>query len=236
MKQVNPQIGEFGSKTADFVCQALGAEWGCFYQIDAHGQPFDFQVHRAPEALRTAYVQRNMHEIDPLHPSCLAGTALRFVSVHDPRLPCTAEHRRNYWQFLCAFGSRDSAEMIFRVGGQAAAGLSLIWTGKAGASLERERGEAVHAYVEFNLGAHFSRFLPKVGGSLAAENLTDREREIAELVCRGSTNAQIAQRLGIGIATVKTHLIHIFEKCGVGTRAALVSHVLAPPSGPRGPH
>jgi DNA-binding CsgD family transcriptional regulator len=51
--------------------------------------------------------------------------------------------------------------------------------------------------------------------------------EIVRLVCDGLTNAQIARCLNIGLATVKTHLLHIFEKLGVRTRAALVSRCLS---------
>lgn len=227
MKRIDPQLARFGAQTAAFVCQVLGAEWGCFYQIDAQGQPYGFQAHGAPDALRNAYRQHNIGEIDPLHPACLADTDLRYVPVHDPRLQCSSEHRRGYWNFLCAFGSRDCAEMIFRVGGRATAGLSLIWTSRAG--VERDRGEAVHAYVEYNLA---SQLRPMGSDQMdicgAPNHLTTREREIIELVCQGSTNLQIAQHLDVGVATVKTHLIHVFKKCGVKTRTALVRQILSP--------
>ncbi|PRI12438.1 response regulator [Leucobacter massiliensis] len=54
-------------------------------------------------------------------------------------------------------------------------------------------------------------------------NLTPREREILTLVAQGLSNPQIAARLFIGESTVKTHLLHVFEKLGVSdrTRAAI---------------
>ncbi len=61
----------------------------------------------------------------------------------------------------------------------------------------------------------------------AGLDLTERELEIVQLVCQGLTNARIAQRLAIGLATVKTHLLHVFEKLGVSTRAELVSRCIA---------
>ncbi len=39
--------------------------------------------------------------------------------------------------------------------------------------------------------------------------------EVVELLCCGRTNREIGECLNIGLATVKTHLIHIFEKLGV---------------------
>jgi len=51
--------------------------------------------------------------------------------------------------------------------------------------------------------------------------LTPRERQIAELACRGLKNKEIADRLLITIGTVKVHLMHIFEKAGVHDRFEL---------------
>ena len=43
------------------------------------------------------------------------------------------------------------------------------------------------------------------------------------LVAEGLTNPQIAERLLMGRATVKTHLEHIFTKLGIRTRAELAA-------------
>ena len=53
--------------------------------------------------------------------------------------------------------------------------------------------------------------------------LSDRELEILLMVARGSTNKRVAAELFISEATVKTHLLHIYEKLGVNDRAAAVA-------------
>ncbi|SDS59113.1 DNA-binding response regulator, NarL/FixJ family, contains REC and HTH domains [Brevibacterium sandarakinum] len=53
------------------------------------------------------------------------------------------------------------------------------------------------------------------------EPLTAREREIAEAVAQGMTNAQVARSLFVSTATVKTHLARIFYKLDVSTRVQL---------------
>jgi DNA-binding NarL/FixJ family response regulator len=53
--------------------------------------------------------------------------------------------------------------------------------------------------------------------------LSAREVEILELVARGTTNREAAERLFISEATVKTHLIHIYTKLGVPDRASAVA-------------
>lgn len=50
------------------------------------------------------------------------------------------------------------------------------------------------------------------------DNLTDREREVLELVMHGHANKPIADRLGVTVAAVKFHLQHIYEKLHVHSR------------------
>jgi DNA-binding NarL/FixJ family response regulator len=53
--------------------------------------------------------------------------------------------------------------------------------------------------------------------------LSAREREVLVLVARGTANRAIARELFVSEATVKTHLVHIFDKLGVNDRAAAVA-------------
>jgi DNA-binding NarL/FixJ family response regulator len=55
------------------------------------------------------------------------------------------------------------------------------------------------------------------------EPLSPRELEVLELVARGFTNRRVAEQLFISEATVKTHLLHIYDKLGVNDRAAAVA-------------
>jgi DNA-binding NarL/FixJ family response regulator len=55
------------------------------------------------------------------------------------------------------------------------------------------------------------------------ELLTEREREVLELLRQGCANKSIARRLGISERTVKAHVTHILQRLGLGdrTQAAL---------------
>jgi DNA-binding NarL/FixJ family response regulator len=57
----------------------------------------------------------------------------------------------------------------------------------------------------------------------APDALSDRELEVLTLIAQGETNRGAASRLFISEATVKTHLIHVYEKLGVNDRAAAVA-------------
>ena len=54
------------------------------------------------------------------------------------------------------------------------------------------------------------------------ESVSQRELEVLQLIASGSTNREVAERLFISEATVKTHLLHIYAKLGVNDWAAAV--------------
>lgn len=56
----------------------------------------------------------------------------------------------------------------------------------------------------------------------ALDGVTGREREVLTLVARGLSNTEIAERLYLGIATVKTHVGHLLTKLDCRDRAQLV--------------
>lgn len=71
-------------------------------------------------------------------------------------------------------------------------------------------------------------------GAVMLKSLTKREREIVALIAEGLTNRELAERMCISEATVRTHLTSIFLKLGVTNRLKLVvyayRHGLANPT------
>lgn len=60
-------------------------------------------------------------------------------------------------------------------------------------------------------------------GEATNHDFTDRELDVLKELTSGDTNAEIAERLCISIATVKSHIQHLMEKTGFKTRTELVS-------------
>ncbi|GAB2566713.1 response regulator [Leucobacter ruminantium] len=74
-----------------------------------------------------------------------------------------------------------------------------------------------------------SALAPAIAGRLLERlrsprlSLSARETEVLRLVAEGSTNTEIARRLHISDATVKSHLVHVYAKLGVSSRTAAVA-------------
>ena len=60
-------------------------------------------------------------------------------------------------------------------------------------------------------------------GNTTNHEFTERELDILKELTTGDTNASIAERLGVSVATVKSHIQHLMEKTGFKTRTELVS-------------
>lgn len=57
-------------------------------------------------------------------------------------------------------------------------------------------------------------------------NITEREREVIEMMIKGKSNKEIEQELFISPHTVKNHIYNVFQKTGVKSRHQLIAHIL----------
>ena len=60
-------------------------------------------------------------------------------------------------------------------------------------------------------------------GNATNHEFTEREMDVLKELTTGDTNAEIARRLHVSVATVKSHIQHLMEKTGFKTRTELVS-------------
>lgn len=91
----------------------------------------------------------------------------------------------------------------------------------------------------YNGGVHFSQdiFEMLIDGirNISTETkdrntftlLTNREKELLTLLCKGKTSKEIASELGINHRTVETHKANMIEKFGVKNTVNLVAHVIS---------
>jgi DNA-binding NarL/FixJ family response regulator len=69
--------------------------------------------------------------------------------------------------------------------------------------------------------------LPPLDGAATDELLTSREREVLVLLAEGRTNRDIASTLSVTLATVKSHLVHIYAKLEATNRNEALGRAVA---------
>ena len=81
---------------------------------------------------------------------------------------------------------------------------------------------AIHAGKRV-IPAHVRRLMAE---DPPVSELSPRQREILASITRGLSNDDIAQQLGIGKASIKTHILTLFQKLGAANRAEAVAIAL----------
>ncbi len=153
------------------------------------------------------------------------------LDLHMPLLDGVATTRRIVAEYpssavliLTTFGADDDALEALRVGARG------VLTKDAG---HEEISRALHQAA----AGHMTLAAPLQARLLAAaappdvptrvelpDGLTAREDEVLGLIRAGFTNREIADRLFVSEATVKTHINHVFAKIGARDRAAAINY------------
>lgn len=157
-------------------------------------------------------------ELDPFSPQRLTASGccvLTLAEGGEAAGPLAA------WLERC--GWRDRVMVYLREGGTIVAVVALLRSAELEpfsraevVALRRVQPLVEQAYAcAAGAGRDDARDLLREGG------LSPREADVAELVGKGATNAEIAHALHVGQATVKTHLTRTYAKLGLQTRTQL---------------
>ena len=211
------QPSESARQAIQFVRGVFNARTIAFYKVDGKMDAYDYTLHNVPADFHRLYIE-HMSRFDPLHVHRLSGRNSLIGRFGTCASFKNENENPDYRAFFEKFGIVDSVEMLFRSNGKVYGGMSICWAAD-GASSVLQPGviESVRDYLEFTLTPVQARALP-----YEQYGLTRREKEVVEMLCCGQTNQDISMTLGMGIATVKTHLIHIYEKLGVENRSSAV--------------
>lgn len=175
-------------------------------EVGVAGPPLEEALHQLrPDVL---LLDANM----PGHPISVIDSVRDLCSAHPATrvLMLTAYNRREYVVGLVRSGAAgyvlkgDSPEMLLRA-----------------IHIVAEGGEWISPSVANLLVDHV-----REDPTTPAELLSERERDVLQAMCRGLTNARIAEELFITEQTVKNHVSSIFTKLGVGTRVEAVLYAL----------
>ena len=74
------------------------------------------------------------------------------------------------------------------------------------------------------------QYFNQMGGNVSdLERLSQREREVLELLARGAVNKEVAEKLSIGIETVRMYVKHIYAKLHVHSRGEAIAKFMGRP-------
>jgi len=177
--------------------------------------------------LRTATVRWSAHPLDALDP---LGAVVLTPQVHEH--PFVRKVRRagnatnTYWEFLKPAGVEHRMAMTLHEQNPLVIGVALNRLRRGFTDHERD----VVRLLRSPLAAAFQRLQQRDEAvsalqSSGADDLTDREREVLELVAAGRTDVAIGHLLGCSYRTVGKHLEHVYRKLGVVNRAAAAARL-----------
>ena len=186
-----------------------------------------------------------MPDIDVVAAARDGEQAVALTAEHDPdvvlmdlgmpRLDGTAatrrirrDHPRTQVVVLTTFAEEDAVIAALQAGAVGFLTKDAGRTEIARALHAAAAGQAVldpQVYARLVARAATSTHTPATPPSPALpDGLTTREAEVLSLIAAGFTNGQIAARLYLSEATVKTHVNHIFGKAGLRDRAQAVAY------------
>ncbi|MCH7971330.1 MAG: response regulator transcription factor [Chloroflexi bacterium] len=82
-----------------------------------------------------------------------------------------------------------------------------------------------NSYFQSDIGSRLADQFAALrkGGGQVTDALSEREREVLNLIAQGKANKEVATELSLSESTVKTHVSNIFSKLGVNDRTGAVT-------------
>lgn len=164
--------------------------------------------------------------LDPMHPSRFENKKISVVC--SDTLMSQSEWRNSdfYTQFMAPRDYDHDVDMFFRSDNKIVAVLSIIRDDKLGPFTKEELAllDNIQPFLEFSFNAVY-RPQPTTMRDYFSDQyqLTERELDVAEIAMVGVSTKIIARELDLSVATIKTHLQHIFEKVNVHSTKELIS-------------
>jgi DNA-binding CsgD family transcriptional regulator len=221
-------MNQFANHTLSFLSQLVGIDTMAFYTVDPGTDSAEFELFNVPSRFFKDYNSYGK-DIDPFATPRAAHYpgAMALVSNHLGQ----TERDKEFAAFLTAHGFVDTLEVFFKPEGTLVAGISILITDHWNDPIKRtelfQRCKIAQPYLEFSVGTLQGRpAAVRVSDWLNYDiGLSNREIEVTRLVAEGKCNKRIASDLSITVATVKTHLVRVFDKAGVNSRAELIAKI-----------
>ncbi|MFQ5659727.1 MAG: helix-turn-helix transcriptional regulator [Gammaproteobacteria bacterium] len=216
---------EFQEEIIDLIRNLIEVSAVRFQLVNPQIHIKGYVSYNVDEEAEEIYQARYTH-LDPLHPSRFEGTETSVIC--SDTMMSDEEWRQSvfYKEFMAPRHYDHDTDVFFRQDGRIIAVLSLLRDDTLGPFSEKEIDLIHHIqpFLEYSLN---NIYLPKRFSErdffLKKYALTDRELDVVEIVMAGAETKTMANELNLSLATVKTHLQHIFNKVGVHSTKELIS-------------
>lgn len=218
----------FQRESLDLVNNLLPLSSSGFYLVGPDMRHRGVVLRNLPAQAERDYT-RSFSQLDPLRPALFQRGDTRVACIDELKTEAELLASEYYRQFMAPLNHRHVADMFFRRDSDIIGVLTMLRASALGPFSPRELTllRTLQPFLEFTLN---SVYLPRRYRERASighqHQLTERELDVVELIIAGASNKMIAAELNLGIATVKTHIQHIFHKLEVPSRTALSARLL----------
>lgn len=223
-----PATAQFQLESLKLVNGLLDVTSSIFYLLDPEVRNKGMAMCNL-EAEDEQQYRKKYAELDPLNPRNFHNRPEPVVTL-DSQMSFNRLRQSIYFiDFMEPLGHRYVADVFLRCHGEIVAVLSIMRSGEKTdfSAAELAILKTLQPFMEFTLN---SAYLPKRYSERQSlqdkYQLTRREQDVLELIVSGMSNKLIANELGLGVATVKTHLIHLYRKTEAVSRTDLLHRIM----------
>ncbi len=214
-------LTEFSQNFIEQVQRVLNIDGYLIYSIDNINRAYNYQAVNVSKISLDEYLNHKV-ENDPVSFS-------RFYNSKSNHVELLSHHQCDdeYSDFMARWKIQDTAEIFFRKrNGDPILGLSVIRENEQQPfTLQDQKMLDSFCQLSKKYFYHHADTLDKADMA-ESYSLTKKEIAVLEQLLNGINNSDIALKLNCSIATIKTHVQHIFQKIDVNNRQELICKFL----------
>ncbi|USD67431.1 helix-turn-helix transcriptional regulator [Vibrio sp. SCSIO 43136] len=222
---MSQQLDHLHKEILDLVNGLMPIDSSAFYFVDKHMNARGIALNGVTQEKDKAYRDKYL-DLDLAAPRHFESSTENVVILEKLYKDTNWRSSVYYQEFLAPMNMEHVADMFFRdAKGNIVAVLTMLRSNTSPPFSEQELivMKSIHQFVQFTLKTYFLPLQAQFKQVAKEEYaLTDREMDVLEYVTKGMDNNEIAQTLAVSLATVKTHINHIYRKTEVINRTQLL--------------
>lgn len=223
LARADQQSAEMVNSLLEFSVRVSEADAAVFFWVGPQCEVLDPLCRNFDKGALELYTEQ-VGRFDPLCMNRLRAQESHVAVLSHYRRQTAYELDPTYQAHLSAANVGDELSMVFWRGQEPFACLVLTRTPQQSPfSLDSFDWLSLKTFVQSSLQMHWRMRTKIVETTLVQKfSITPRELEVIRYVLRGKSNEQIASILGIGVATIKSHIVSILNKTGADSRLGIV--------------